>query len=254
MIHSSILHTAAFVATYLIAFLAVPVRSDLLSPLPDTATSGALKWQPVLDFDKDSCYHVAAIDKDKNLNPGLEPRNNNLDLCRAQDRLYHSNAYSRQRCNHGWCAYMYGYYFEMDQMFAFGQNGHRHDWEFIIVWTLNDEVRFVSWSAHGDYTTAYYTGVRFEGNHPKLVYHHGAANTGSFRLAKPEDDKIENHWGVWFKAWLVSREVVRDDIGHALMVHDWGNAHSDMKDERFGGSLNEAMPQDARNNGFDPWA
>jgi hypothetical protein len=120
--------------------------ANLLDPLLPNASEGALKWQPVLDFDKDVCYHVAAVDGSLRLNEGLNPSSSTRE-CRAQDRLYHSNAYVRQRCNHYWCAYMYAYYSEFDYS-AF--SSHRHDWEHAIVWTLHDQVVFVSWSHHGD--------------------------------------------------------------------------------------------------------
>lgn len=121
--------------------------ANVLNPLGSDATEGALKWQPVLDFDKDTCYHTAAIDSSGNTNAGLEPSSSE-DECRSEDRLWHCNTYARERCNHYWCAYMYGYYSEMD--YDAWTGGHRHDWEHVIVWTLHDEVTYVSWSAHGD--------------------------------------------------------------------------------------------------------
>jgi hypothetical protein len=148
---------------------------------------------------------------------------------------------------------MYGYYAEKDTT-LFGPESHRHDWEHIIVWVLNDDLTYVSWSHHGDYTTKYHTAARYDGNHPKFVYHRGGVRTSSMRLAEAKDEKIENHWGIWWRAWLISRESIRDDIAQALLSHDWGSAHPDMRDDRFGAALNGAMPWDAKNNGFNPWS
>ncbi|RYP80179.1 hypothetical protein DL769_002592 [Monosporascus sp. CRB-8-3] len=227
--------------------------ASLLEPLGIDATEGALKWQPVLDFDRDTCYHTAAISPDGSTNKGLEP-SADVSECRSENRLWHSNTYARERCNHSWCAYMYGYYSEMDHLDFWGTGMHRHDWEHAIVWTLHDKVTYVSWSAHGDYTTAHHTEVRFEGTHPKLVAHHGSSNTASLRLAKEDDDDIENALGHWFTGHLVSRETMDDGLGHKLMITDWGDAHIDLNDQRFGKALDSAMPWDARNNeGFDPW-
>lgn len=52
---------------------------------------------------------------------------------RDPPQLANSNAYSRKRCNNGYCAVMYEYYFEKDQAVA-GTflGGHRHDWENIV--------------------------------------------------------------------------------------------------------------------------
>ncbi|RYP62297.1 hypothetical protein DL769_007352 [Monosporascus sp. CRB-8-3] len=226
--------------------------ANLLMPLPELATEGALKFQPALDFDNDACYHTAAIGQDGSVNEGLAPR----DECREKPQLDHSQTYVRQRCNNGWCAYLYGYYFEKDDAgFWAGLRGHRHDWEHIIVWTLNDEVFFVSWSAHGEYTTEYQSEIRFfEDTHPKIVSHRGGESNLSFRKAKPGDDDIENAFGVWFRAPLVSLEMMACDVKKKLLYNDWGSAHPDQRADRFGKALDDAMPDDARyNEHFDPW-
>ncbi|KAL5335047.1 necrosis inducing protein [Aspergillus crustosus] len=257
--------------------------ASLLTPFPTTASDGALKFQPVLDFDKDSCYHTAAIGTDGTLNEGIavpwgtenpEPvptpmlfsgltTGNETELrsgsaytpgnCRNRDRLDHSQVYVRERCNHGWCAYLYAYYFEADRGWG---NRHKHDWEHVIVWTLNDNVFFVSWSAHGDYTTNHQLNVRFEGGtHPKIVYHLGGWGTHSLKLAEAKDDgNIENETGGWFAAPLVSLEKLSCDVNRKLLRNDWGSAHMDLPARVFGEKLDKWMPWDARNNEhFDPF-
>ncbi|KAI8627119.1 necrosis inducing protein [Xylariaceae sp. FL1651] len=232
----------------LLAIFLGSCTANLVWPFPTSATEGALKFQPVLDFDKDACYQTSAIGIDGSLNQGLEPFTGE---CRDRPRLTFSQTYVRQRCNHGWCAYLYGYYFEKDDGFLGGS--HKNDWEHIIVWTLNDKVFFVSWSAHGNYTTEYHTAVRFQDNHPKLVYHRGLT-THSFRKATAKDDAIENITGEWFKAPLVSLERMACDIKRKLLNNDWGHAHPDLSAGRFATALNNSMPQDARNNEhFNPW-
>ncbi|KAF1829724.1 hypothetical protein BDW02DRAFT_485857, partial [Decorospora gaudefroyi] len=94
------------------------------------ATEDALKWQPVLDWDTNTCYQTSAIDSSGHTNPGLAP-DWDLSECRSRARLENCNTYARQRCNHGWCVYMYGYYSEMDWS-PFSE--HRHDWEHAMVW------------------------------------------------------------------------------------------------------------------------
>lgn len=260
--------------------------AELLNPFPDTASDLAIKFQPVLDFDTDSCYQTAAIGTDYNVNAGIDPNlapprppgpgpiprastddeqvvfaANASEIgilsggpyapsgCRDKARLDHSQTYVRERCNHGWCAYLYGYYFEIDNGFS---NAHKHDWEHVIVWTLNDQVFFVSWSAHGDYTTHYYSTIRFEGSHPKIVYHLGSSGTHSMRKAEAKDDKIENDTGRWFRAPLVSLEKMPCEFNRKLLNNNWGSAHSDLS--RLGEKLDKWMPWDARNNEhFNPW-
>ncbi|KAJ5691956.1 hypothetical protein N7462_001379 [Penicillium macrosclerotiorum] len=225
--------------------------ADLLTPFGTNASPGALQFQPVLDFDKDGCYHTAAISTDGSVNSGRT--DNSIGPCRDKDRLDHSQTYVRERCNHGWCAYLYGYYFEVDVGEFAG--GHTHDWEHIIVWTLNGNVFFVSWSAHGDYTTEHQSVVRFaDGTHPKIVYHRGGGLSHSFRKATPEDEAIENDYKSWFKAPLVSLEKMDCGFVRKLLNNNWGSAHPDLTKDRFGKTLDVAMPWDARNNEhFDPW-
>jgi hypothetical protein len=118
--------------------------ADVLDALPKQATPWAEKRQPILDFDKDVCKFTAAINSAGQTNPG----SGSEASCDNFDRMPRSNVYSRQCCNHGWCAFMYGYYAEMDN----GWNGieaHTHDWEHAIVWTKDDQFVKVYWSAHG---------------------------------------------------------------------------------------------------------
>ena len=49
----------------------------MLHKLPAIANAEQIKWQPALDYDKDSCYNVAAIDDSGNINKG------NLELIPA---------------------------------------------------------------------------------------------------------------------------------------------------------------------------
>ncbi|RYO81851.1 hypothetical protein DL766_007045 [Monosporascus sp. MC13-8B] len=236
----------------LLAILLSSSTASLLWPFPTSATENAKKFQPVLDFDKDGCYHTAAIDQAGSVNAGLHPLEEGE--CRAQSQLWFSQTYVRQHCNHGWCAYLYGYYFEKDKRGTFA-DGHRHDWEHVIVWTLNDEVFYVSWSGHGGYTTEHQSVVRFhERTHPKIVYHRGGLKNNSFRKAKPEYDDIENISGEWFKAPFLSSEWMACDIKKKLLYNNWGSAHPDLRADRFAQALDDAMPPDARNNEhFYPW-
>ncbi|KAL4897013.1 necrosis inducing protein-domain-containing protein [Aspergillus ambiguus] len=216
--------------------------ANLLTPFPISASEGAQKFQPVLDFDTDSCYHTAAIGIDGQLNKGIEiphlpePQPTswlvpalvandtairsgpNLRGCRERDRLDKSQVYH------------------------------------IIVWTLNDNVFFVSWSAHSKYTTHHQSTVRFEGTHPKMVYHLGGWGTHSFRKAEAKDEQIENHTGHWFKAPLVSLEKLPCEVNRKLLNNNWGSAQPDLRKDRFGTTLNDWMPWDARHNDkFNPW-
>jgi hypothetical protein len=96
------------------------VKRVLMGRLDDGAHEIEHKFQPLTDFDTDGCYYTSAIDKDGNTNRGLSQKDvyfKGLAAdCRDPNRLENNNVYSRRRCNNGWCAIMYEYYFEKDQI------------------------------------------------------------------------------------------------------------------------------------------
>ncbi|WQF83681.1 Putative necrosis inducing protein [Colletotrichum destructivum] len=206
--------------------------------------------QTAMDFDMDSCYNTPA------------------GGCRDGPDLGSSNVYSRARCNNGWCAYMYGYYFEKDQMTVC--LGHMHDWEHVVVFVEGGAPRYVSVSAHGRYTMRPWGDVLVEGTHVKVVYHKDGPGTHAFRFAKAEDDaRQENHLGKWFvcdpprSSVVVSRRHLDcriqlltawqygDLIGwngfpsaavrEKMTGKSWGKAKIDFTDERFGDTLKSAI-------------
>ena len=94
-------------AATLVESAVINKKRDSLTPLPENASDAELKYQPVMDFDTDSCYNTGAIDPDGNLNPGLQKDQTGVtENCDKVNRLWNSNVYSRERCNNGVCAYM----------------------------------------------------------------------------------------------------------------------------------------------------
>lgn len=114
----------AYIALLLTAFgvlvaaspVNLAVKRDVIGALPASSASDEARYQPILDFDTDGCYYTSAIDINGRTNPGLPIQGNINEPCRQPNRLQSSNVYSRKRCNNGWCAYMYEYYFEKDQV------------------------------------------------------------------------------------------------------------------------------------------
>ncbi|KFH47006.1 hypothetical protein ACRE_021160 [Hapsidospora chrysogenum ATCC 11550] len=219
-------------------------KRDPPPALPSCATEGDLKWQPVLDFDTDGCYNTPAIGPDGTLAEGLDNCYTGAESgCRDQSDLDGNNVYARSRCNNGWCAHMYGYYFEKDvaleHVCGVGA-GHRHDWEHVVVWVQDDQIRYIAASAHGDYDCRPVEDVRMEGDHPKIVYHKGGAGTHSLRFANEDDDGIENHLGVWFQGALVSYNGFPEGLRDKMIGNDWGSAAIDFSDDRFADALESA--------------
>ncbi|PKS11152.1 hypothetical protein jhhlp_002913 [Lomentospora prolificans] len=212
--------------------------------LPQRATANDLRWQPSLDFDKDGCYNVPAIDAQGNLAEGL-PHNwvSTSSDCRDASDLDNNNVYSRQRCNNGWCVYLYAYYFEKDVAIQyFLDPGHTHDWEHIAVWVRDGKAEYVGASQHGKFEIKPASQVRWDGEHPKMVYHKDGASTHCFRFANSADDAIENHKGVWFRGPLISWNGYPAGIRDLLSAHDFGSANFGLKESSYAGSLTRAKP------------
>ncbi|KAL4756890.1 necrosis inducing protein-domain-containing protein [Aspergillus foveolatus] len=220
--------------------------AELLTPFSDTASDLAIKFQPVLDFDTDSCYQTAAIGKDYKVNSGIDPPlapprppgPGSIIRAATDDNqvVFAANASDSE--------------IGIRSGGPYAPSGCRdkarldHSQTYVLI--------FVSWSAHGDYTTHYWSTLRFEGSHPMIVYHLGSSGTHSLRKAEAKDDEIENDTGRWFRAPLVSLEKMPCKFNQKLLNNNWGSAHSDLS--RFGEKLDKWMPWDARNNEhFDPW-
>jgi hypothetical protein len=81
-------------------------KRDVITPLPQSADEIDLKFQPGLDYDSDGCYNTAAISPDGTTNPGRRATAKVQGECQGLAQLQNSNAYSRRRCNNGYCAIM----------------------------------------------------------------------------------------------------------------------------------------------------
>jgi hypothetical protein len=192
-----------------------------------------------MDFDKDSCYNVPAIGPDGRLSDGLDihPITSPSGNCRDLSDLQSNNVYARQRCNNGWCAHAYAYYFEKDVP------GHTHDWEHVVIWARDGRIQFVAVSAHGKYDVRRITDVRTDGEHPKVVYHKEGGTTHAIRFATSEDDNIENHTGRWFRGAVVSWNGFGDEGLRSKMAnHNWGAANFDLREAGFPHLLEASMP------------
>lgn len=151
----------------------------------------------------------------------------------------------RTRCNNGWCAYLYDYYFEKDVAIKHVQDvgGHRHDWEHIAVFVHHGELRVVAASQHGDFETrSADDGVRMDGGtHPKMVYHKNGGVTHCFRFAHEDDENVENDSGGWYRGALVDYETgFPGNTRDILMAHDFARAKIAINDKNFKANLDYA--------------
>ncbi|WHT23052.1 NPP1 family protein [Crossiella sp. CA-258035] len=209
--------------------------------LPGGAPAEDARWQPAFDYDGDGCYPTPAIGPDGTLNAGLKPTGALNGNCRDLSDLNNTNMYSRNRCNNGWCAYMYDLYFEKDQALAGIESGHRHDIEHVVIWVQNGSAQHVSTSAHGKYTTKPSAQVAWEGSHAKIVYHKDGIGTHCFRHASATEPP-ENHKGAWQYPALVGWDNYPSGIRDKLVQANFGSAGFGLKDSAFGWELEKAKP------------
>ena len=237
---------AAGIAALGIMIPATAAFADSLPNLPQNANGYEQSFSPAYDYDTDGCYAVAAISPDGTINPGLNTTGAVNGNCRDQSDLDRSQTYSRSKCNNGWCAIIYASYFEKDQAVAgSGLGGHRHDWEHVISWVnqASNQVEYVTTTQHQSQVTYPRSQVRFDGTHPKVVYHKDGASTHYFRLANANDEPPENHYHDWRYPPLVGWDgwpttALRDK----LMNADFGSATIKIKDGSFEYLLGVSKP------------
>lgn len=217
--------------------------------LPGAAPEPDRKFQPAMDYDKDGCYPTPAIGPDGRINPGLKLGGALNGHCRDESDLNNTNAYSRSKCNNGWCAYMYAFYFEKDQRatgVAGPGNGHTHDWEHVVVWVHNDIPEWVAVSQHKGYFWRNRKDIPFDGTHAKVVYHKDGASTHDFRHGKSDggDEPPENHKGKWQFPTLVGWDNFPPGIREKLISANFGEASLKLKDGAFEENLKKAKPSE----------
>ncbi|MGQ4389081.1 NPP1 family protein [Streptomyces sp. SAS_270] len=218
--------------------------------LPAHADGLEQTFQPAYDYDTDGCYPTPAIGPDGTLNGGLKPSGALNGQCRDAGDLDNTNGYAREKCNNGWCAVVYALYFEKDQALAgSGLGGHRHDWEHVVVWVHDNEPQYVATSAHGDFTVYGRDRIRWDGTHPKVVYHKDGIRTHCFRPAGAGDEPPENHQHTWQFPDLVGWEGYPAGVREKLTGADFGSAHFGLRDGDFNAHLAKALPPGIA---FDP--
>lgn len=224
---------------------------DVLQRLPEGSDPLEVRLQPLLDFDKDGCYNTAAIDPSGRTNPGKAATGTPEGKCRDRAQLDNSNTYSRKRCNNGYCAIMYEYYFEKDQA-ALGTygSGHRHDWENIVVFSKGNQVVRVAPSCHGKYDHATNSFPRND-LHPLIVYHKDGAGTHCFRVANNNDvAHPENHFGQFYRSPLVGWNNWPNNGLRDKMLNAWKGGIGPKLDDEFSGALRAAAGNGVP--GFNP--
>ncbi len=133
------------------ALLASPANASDF-PRHQSAEKWLYDYSPQMSFDSNSCLPIAAVDAQGNINGGLNASGSPGGDCRS---LNLTQGYNQNICKtlNGaeYCVLVYGYYFEKDQAKDVVAAGHRHDWEFVIMWLKNKRPEYMTISNHASW-------------------------------------------------------------------------------------------------------
>jgi Necrosis inducing protein (NPP1) len=233
------------------------VVESSIERLPESVSTEAKRFAVVFDFDTDSCYPSPAIFANGVVNPGLEEQTSGLTTnCRDISQLENSNTYYRKatvsRNGVEYSVHMYALYFMKDKWTAAAADafGHRHDWEYALVWTTNGEVTHVSVSGHGGLSTVLKSEVAFDaasGGHAKIVYHKDGGLTHAFRFGGG-DEQAENHLGKWITPAIVDWKSMsgvqasNERLRQALNAYNFDQANCAVNDYDFPHEVEKKPP------------
>lgn len=118
-----------------------------------------------------------------------------------------------------------------------------------MVWVQDNEAKYVATSAHGNFNIYNRDQIRWDGTHPKVVYHKDGVSTHCFRPANSNDEPPENHHQTWQYPALVGWNGYPAGLRDKLSQVDFGSATLGLKDSTFASHLAKAKPSEIP---FDP--
>jgi hypothetical protein len=239
------------------AFLGLLSTAQALDKIPELSDPQTRRLGVVFDFDTDSCYPSPAISPSGEVNGGMSVTQIDTSYvkgCREPSQLENSNTYHRRAViiKNGvtYEVRMYALYFMKDKDLplnqAEGGAGHRHDWEFALVWATNGTLTHASYSAHGHVTTKSVRDLSFDGWCPectKIVYHKNGGSTHSMRFAGTNEPP-ENDLHRWITPTVVDWHRLPAPIRAKLNTHDFGQADCSVNDKHFPNEIGKSPPGD----------
>jgi len=238
-----------------VALTSAPAFADDFAKLDQALPTAvdAATIAPVFDFDSDGCYPSAAISRTGAKNGGLNNSGALNGDCASSTFLNTSNTYHRYACltsgSSTYCGHMYVLYFLKDQVVSgVDAFGHRHDLEFVTIYTQDGVVTDAAHGEHSSVETATASELETDSNgHIKIVYHKESGNSHVFRWAKTDED-AENPYGYFVTPTIVSwYEMTGDNVSNAtlrndLNTYDYGDANFATNDSHFLSNLNAGLP------------
>lgn len=236
-------------------FVGAPSSAQPLNRLDEASDAQMRRFAIFFDFDTDSCYPSPAISPAGVINGGMSVTQIDTSYvsgCREPAQLKNSNTYHRRavivRNGVTYSVRMYALYFMKDKDLplnqAEGGAGHRHDWEFALVWTTNDKVTHAYVSQHTGGDLRPVSKLHFDAWCPeciKVVYHKDGGTTHNMRFAG-KDEKAENHTKYWVQPPIVDWWLMPAALRSKLNAHDFGHADCSVCDARFPHAITHEIP------------
>lgn len=234
--------------------LAQPLKP--LDMLPEASDAQMRRFAVFFDFDTDSCYPSPAISPTGGINGGMSVTQIDTSFvsgCREHRQLSNSNTYHRRAVvvKNGvtYSVRMYALYFMKDKSLPLNQTegklGHRHDWEFALIWTTNDKLTHAYVSQHSSGDLKPIGGLHFDAWCPecvKVVYHKDGGSTHAMRFAG-KNEKAENHTKYWVKPpivdWWLMPAAFRSKLNTPRL---FGEADCSVCDETFRRVISQDIP------------
>lgn len=205
-----------------VSFAASSVPHDSLEPISGLTNTLTQRYLPLLNIG-DGCHPYTAVDADGNWNAGLKDSGSNGGNCSldTKQQVYVRGAAITDKIT----AIMYAYYFPKDNGYLVASIGHRHDWEYVMVFvenyndtynSSNEKIIGAVYSAHGGLSAS--TNPNRGGNNNTHIYinydFHGSV-THSF--AEGSKGSVDKHRAI---IWGLMTDAARN----SLNVRDFGNA------------------------------
>lgn len=232
-----------------------PSAAQPLNMLPEAADARMRRFAIFFDFDTDSCYPSPAISPAGVVNGGMSVTQIDPSFvqgCREPAQLTNATTYHRRavitKDGVTYSVRMYALYFMKDKDLPLNQAegglGHRHDWEFALVWTTNDRLTHAYVSQHRGGELRPVSALHFDAWCPdcvKVVYHKDGGTTHNMRFAEP-NEKAENHTRYWVQPPIVDWWLMPTALRSTLNGHRFGQADCSVCDARFPYAISENPP------------
>jgi len=223
-----------------VSFAASSVPHNSIEPITGLTNTLSQRYLPLL-YIGDGCKPYTAVDAEGNWSAGLQDSGTNSGNCNLDTK---QQVYVRgDKVSDTLTAVMYAYYFPKDNGYLIPSIGHRHDWEYVMLFIENyddnydansEKIVGAVYSAHGGLSAT--TNPNRGGNNNTHIYvtydYHGSV-THSF--AEGSAGTVEKHKAI---VWGLMSDASRN----SLNVRDFGNAVVPLKntDNKFQNEVEKA--------------